>query len=133
MICGIAVGALIFFFRLAAEKLEEYSKSLYEAAHGSPGYAALLLAALLLMAFIMYLLHKKAPEIKGGGIPRSEGILRGVLTFRWLRTLIGTIAGSFISFFCGLPLGSEGPSVLVGTSFGHLTGKISKDREAWNC
>lgn len=132
MICGATVGALIFFFRLAAEKLEGYSKSLYEAAHGNPGYAALLLAALLLMALVMYLLHKKAPEIKGGGIPRSEGILRGVLTFRWLRTLVGTIAGSFISFFCGLPLGSEGPSVLIGTSFGHLTGKAAKNKEAWN-
>lgn len=132
MICGIAVGALIFFFRLAAEKLEKYSKTIYQTAQGNPGYTALLFAGLLLLAFAMYLLHKKAPEIKGGGIPRSEGILRGVLTFRWLRTFLGTIAGSFISFFCGLPLGSEGPSVLVGTSLGYLTGKTSKNREAWN-
>lgn len=132
MICGITVGALIFFFRLAAEKLEEYSRVLYQSARENPGYAVLLAAGLLLLAGVMYLLQKKAPEIKGGGIPRSEGILRGVLTFRWLRTLVGTVAGSFISFFCGLPLGSEGPSVLVGTSLGHLTGKTAKNKEAWN-
>lgn len=40
--------------------------------------------------------------------------------------------GKLYQLFCGLPLGSEGPSVLIGTSFGHLTGKAAKNKEAWN-
>ena len=132
LLCGTLVGVVLFFFKLAAEKLEHYSKIIYGAAQEHIGYAVLLFAGLILLASAMYLLHRRAPESKGGGIPRSEGILRGLLTFRWLRVLVGTVVGSFISFFCGLPLGSEGPSVLVGTALSHEVGNISKDREAWN-
>lgn len=128
---GTLVGVVIFFFKLAAEKLEEASHHIYEAAAGNPVAIILLFAGLIGLASAMYLLHKAAPEIKGGGIPRSEGIMRGMLSFRFIRTLIGTVIGSLISFFCGLPLGSEGPSVLVGTSLGRMAAP-KKDREAWS-
>lgn len=132
MFCGAVVGAAIFFFKLAAEHLEEISKHIYSAAKGDILYTILLFAGLLLFATAMYYLHKRAPEVKGGGIPRSEGILRGVLSFKWIRTLFGTIFGSMMSFFSGVPLGSEGPSVLIGTTLGHLCRKTSKDKTAWD-
>ena len=78
----------------------------------------------------MYYLHKHIPECRGGGIPRSEGVLRGVLSFRWLKTLLGTFFGSMLSFVCGLPLGSEGPAVLMGTSVGKMC--VPKKRSMWN-
>lgn len=130
MIGGTFIGVIIFFFTFTAEKLMDYSKIIYTAARGNALYIVLLFVGLILFACLMAYMHKKAPEIKGGGIPRSEGILRGTLSFRWLRTFIGTVLGSFISFFCGLPLGSEGPSVLIGTSLGHLTGKLSRNHRA---
>jgi H+/Cl- antiporter ClcA len=43
-----------------------------------------------------------------------------MLSFRAIRTFLGTFAGSMISFFCGLPLGSEGPAVLIGTALGRI-------------
>ncbi|MBQ9748633.1 MAG: chloride channel protein [Clostridia bacterium] len=118
-ITGLFVGVTIFFFKLIAEKLEELSHHIYEGAHENPMKIVLIFAGLIFFATLMYLLHKKIPEVKGGGIPRSEGILRGILKLRWLRTFFGTLAGSLISFFCGVPLGSEGPSVLIGTSMAH--------------
>lgn len=132
MICGTLVGTVIFFFKLIAEKLEHVSKEFYTEAKNAPLLIALIFIGLTMFACIMYWIQQKAPETKGGGIPRSEGILRGILSFRWLRTLFGTIVGSFISFFCGLPLGSEGPSVLVGTSLGHIISKTSRDGRAWD-
>lgn len=132
IICGSVTGALIFLFKIAAKKAEELSRSLYSEASGKPLYIAAAFAILIASALIMYLLHKKAPECKGGGIPRSEGVLRGVLSFRWFRTLIGTFFGSMISFLCGLPLGSEGPAVLMGTSVGCMCGSISKNKSTWN-
>ena len=74
-----------------------------------------------MLSFLAHIIHKKVPESKGGGIPRSEGILRGVLNFRPLKTLFATVFGSAISFFSGLGLGSEGPSVLIGTCLGKLS------------
>lgn len=130
--CGTVVGAVIFFFKLLAEKLEEVSEHIYHMAKEDTIVTILLFAGLIAAATIMYFLHKRAPEVKGGGIPRSEGILRGVLSFKWIRTLFGTIFGSMMSFFCGVPLGSEGPSVLVGTTLGHLCRKTSKKKGAWD-
>ena len=119
LVTGVVVGITIFFFKLIAEKLEEISHHLYEGAKGNPLQIALIFAGLILIATAMYFLHKKFPEVKGGGIPRSEGILRGILILRWLPTFFGTLIGSLMSFFSGIPLGSEGPSVLIGTSVAH--------------
>ena len=93
---------------------------------------SLVFLTLIAFALLMYAVQRAAPEIKGGGIPRSEGVLRGVLSFRWFRTLVGTFFCSMISFFCGLPLGSEGPAVLMGTSIGQMCGGISKNKTIWN-
>ena len=131
IITGTLVGTLIFFFKFGAEHLEELSHHMYAAVGKNPLHIVILFAALAAMAAVMYHLHKIAPEVKGGGIPRSEGIMRGMLNFRFIRTFVGTIIGSLISFFCGLPLGSEGPSVLIGTSMGRML-EPSKNREAWN-
>ncbi|MBE6626263.1 MAG: hypothetical protein E7628_03640 [Ruminococcaceae bacterium] len=129
-ICGAFTGATIFFFKFAASRVEVLSKYLYNIAKTSPIYILLTFAALVSLALIMLFIHKKAPESKGGGIPRSEGILRGLLPLKWLRTLIGTVTGSMISFFVGLPLGGEGPSVLIGTSIGGMCVSRSKNKSA---
>ncbi len=130
--CGAVTGGVIFFLKIGAAQIEVLSRQLYALADRSPFCIPLIFALLALVAVLMWLLHRKLPEVKGGGIPRSEGILRGLLSFRWLRTLIGTVIGSFLSFFAGLPLGSEGPAVLIGTSIGGMFSQFAKHRSAWN-
>ncbi len=132
LVCGAVVGTVIFFFKLLAKYAENASRYLYGAAKDKPLYIVLVFAALVGFALLMVLLHKLIPEAKGGGIPRSEGVLRGILSFRWLKTFIGTFLGSMISFFSGLPLGSEGPAVLIGTSLGAMCTSPSKNRAAWD-
>jgi len=132
LLCGAVTGGVIVLFRLAATYLEKLSRFLYTAAKAHPLTVALTFAVLVGFALLSAALHKLIPEAKGGGIPRSEGILRGLLPLRPLRTLLGTVVGSFISFFCGLPVGCEGPSVLIGTSIGRLCGVGSDKHSAWN-
>ena len=132
LICGSVTGAFIFLFKLAAKKAESASRAVYSLASGKPLYIAAVFVGLVAFAVAMYFLHKRVPEAKGGGIPRSEGVLRGVLSFRWFKTLVGTFFGSMISYLCGLPVGSEGPAVLMGTALGGMCGKISKNRTTWS-
>ncbi|MBQ8911211.1 MAG: chloride channel protein, partial [Clostridia bacterium] len=132
LLCGLVVGVSMFFFKFGAQKVTALSEHLYKAAGGSPLYIALLFAVLFLLALGMIFLHKKMPDCKGGGIPLSEGILRGLLSFNWWKTLVGTAIGSMISFFCGLPLGSEGPAVAMGTALGCMCGKITGNRHAYD-
>ena len=130
ILCGAITGSVIFLFKLGAKHMEEVSRFLYGMARLSLAGILITLGVLVVAALAMLLLHRVAPEVRGGGIPRSEGILRGTLSFRAIRTFLGTFAGSMLSFFCGLPLGSEGPAVLAGTATGHLTGYASRDRAA---
>lgn len=131
LLCGAITGAVVFLFKVAAGRIEHLSRWLYTSAKHSWLYIVAVFAVLIVAALVMALIHKWAPESKGGGIPRSEGVLRGRLAFRWFPTLVGTVVGSFISFFCALPLGSEGPAVLIGTALGGMCGCIAGNRSAW--
>ena len=131
ILTGIFTGITIFFFKFLAGRAENLSRTLYFLAKESWLTVILTFVVLAALALLMSFLHKIVPECKGGGIPRSEGILRGILPIRWKKTLVCTFVGSMISFFAGLPCGSEGPAVLMGTTLGRMTGKVSKKRTGW--
>lgn len=129
---GLLVGTVVFFFKWVAEWLTEKSIEIYNYAHSNPWIAVAVVAGALALSYAAFWLQKWAPETKGGGIPRAEGVLRGILTFRWLRTGIAVLVNSWISFFAGLPLGSEGPSVLLGTAIGGGTCKLPLSHDSWD-
>ena len=129
---GLLVGTIVYFFKWVAEFLTEKSGEIYHYAQTHPWIAVAVVTGAIALAFVAYFLQKWAPETMGGGIPRAEGVLRGLLTFRWLRTAISVIVNSWISFFVGLPLGSEGPSVLLGTAIGGGTCRLPLSHDSWN-
>lgn len=129
---GLLVGTIVYFFKWVAEWLTEKSQEIYHYAQQNPWIAVAVVAGALVLAYVAFWLQKWAPETKGGGIPRAEGVLRGILTFRWLRTGIAVLVNSWISFFAGLPLGSEGPSVLLGTAIGGGTCKLPLSHDSWD-
>ena len=90
------------------------------------------LLALLGISFMLSYVYKRLPSVRGGGIPTSIGILRGIITFKWLRTLLGVFIVSLGSFLIGVPLGNEGPSVQIGTAVGKGSVQpFSKKHRAW--
>lgn len=129
-ICGIITGLIVFGFKYAIKHIETFSRTIYETTKESYKSIIIVFVVLIVLAFLMYLLHRLIPSSKGGGIPRSEGVLRGILSFKWLRTFIGSTIGSFISVLSGVPVGTEGPSVILGTSIGDAVTKKSKKRPA---
>ena len=129
-ICGIITGLIVFGFKYAIKHIETFSRTIYETSKESYKSIIIVFVVLIVLAFLMYLLHRLIPSSKGGGIPRSEGVLRGILSFKWLRTFIGSTIGSFISVLSGVPVGTEGPSVILGTSIGDAVTKKSKKRPA---
>ena len=130
IVCGMIVGAVVFFFKYIAKIIEHKSEEIYEISKNNVFYIILVFICLIAFACVMYLIHKKMPEAKGGGIPKSEGVLRGALSFNWIRSLFGTILGSMISYFTGVPVGTEGPSVLIGSSLGEMCSKVNKKHKA---
>lgn len=130
LVCGVITGLLVFCFKLAATKCTDWGTTLYRWVTLDPIRVLILVLTMGLFATCMFLLHKLVPEAKGGGIPRSEGVIRGALKFRPLRTLAGVFGGSCISFLGGIPVGSEGPAVLMGTAVGSMVAKCSRDSQS---
>ena len=125
---GVVVGIVIFLYKWGAEKIVSLSQMLYEAVADKLYFLPLFFLALIILAVIGVKIVKHIPNASGGGIPTAEGILRGIVTFRWLRSFLGMVISSYVSFFAGLPLGNEGPSVLIGTSLGKGTNNLFKNQ-----
>lgn len=130
-VSGIIVGVLVGFFNYLLTLLSKYSNIIYSQVKDNMAFIPLLIIVLAGLAILMSYLHKWAPETRGSGIPQTEGVVRGVVRFKWLRLLVGTISGSVISFFAGLSLGAEGPSVQVGAAAAQGTSTIFKSKMAW--
>lgn len=126
LIIGILVGVVVWGYNYCAEHIVEFSKSLYSLVNENIAFLPLLLIAVALLAVIMALLLKFIPELVGSGIPYTEGVMRGELKYKKVKMLIGTIVYSFITFFAGLPLGSEGPSVQIGGLIGDCVNSVEE-------
>ncbi len=130
---GIITGALIFLFKVCSTFIIKISKQAYGFVQDNPVYLPLLLAALAVIAFIASILLKWEPSCKGGGIPTSTAILRGLITFNWLKNVIILFASAMLTYLGGVPLGIEGPSVQIGTAAGRGTVRVfGKKNRAWD-
>lgn len=131
-ISGIATALIINLYKFIAGHVIHWSEEVYHYMQEKP--ILLLPATIVLLgaAYGVAVIHKKWPSIKGGGIPDSIGILRGVISFKWISMLVGTFFASLTTFFIGVPLGNEGPSVQMGTAVGRgsIPRKLKKHK-AW--
>ena len=126
LIIGIIVGVIVWGYNFCAEHIMEFSKEIYSYVHKNIAFLPLLLVGVALIAVIMALLLKFIPEMAGSGIPYTEGVMRGELKYKKIKMFFGTIIYSFITFFSGLPLGSEGPSVQLGGIVGNCVNSVEE-------
>lgn len=118
MLTGLVVGVFVTFYNIAIEKTEHFTAGIYQTLLENPAFIPLLFLALAVAAFIVSVLIKLVPMIKGSGIPQTEGAARGIFSFSWWRVLTGMAAASLLSVLMGVSGGSEGPSLQLGGSCG---------------
>ena len=117
-ITGTLTAVLVTLYKFCAHHIIDFSRLSYEYLREHLYFLPLIFLLLLGASVLFSLLYKRYPNLKGGGIPTSVGILRGIITFKWLRSIVGVFVLSLFSFLIGVPLGNEGPSVQMGTSIG---------------
>lgn len=132
MTCGIILGIIVGLYTKLASILNHYSYEIYNFMRLNPMYIPLLYLGIIAISLIVALLLKYTPECKGSGVPRTEGVLRGILTFRWLRVFLTTIISSLLSYTAGLSLGSEGPSIQIGATGAEGYTRLLRCRLAWS-
>ena len=132
-VTGMVTGAIVFAFRVISEGVIEISHHLYALAHEKPYFIPILIAGVVLVAWLVSLCLTYSPHSRGGGIPTAVALMRGLITFHWLRNIIFVFTSALLSYLCGIPLGNdEGPAVQMGAAIGSGTTHIfGKKHMAW--
>ncbi len=121
LLTGIFTGILIFLFKNTASAVISFSETIYSFVRNRLLFLPLLLLGAAGIAFLAAIILKKAPSCRGGGIPTTIAILRGLIPFQWIQSIVHLFASAMLTYLGGVPLGNEGPSVQMGTAIGHGT------------
>lgn len=130
---GVLTSVVVNIYKVCAKYVIAFSERGYHFVSERLYLIPLIILCFAVPAFLFAYIYKKIPNLRGGGIPTSIGILRGVIPFKWLRNVIGIFSLSLSSFLIGVPLGNEGPSVQMGTAIGR--GSVycfGKKHRAWD-
>ena len=117
-ITGFFAAILITAFKIAAEWAVHISASANEAVRENPIWIPILIIGAALIGLAASLILSISHSCKGGGIPTSVAAIQGIFSFRWLPAIILLPVCALLSFLAGLPLGTEGPCVQMGTAVG---------------
>ena len=134
---GVCVGTCIVIFKFCASHIIHASGTVYALLREHPGYLPIAVGVLFACAVLCAVVYRFHSNLRGGGIPTSIGILRGLIPFRWIYNFCGVFAMSMLTFFLGVPLGTEGPSVQIGTALGRGVTRMGsrtagKKHAAWD-
>ena len=125
---GIIVGIIVALFNICLNFLSNTAVTIYTYVQENWYMVPIFLAGLIILAVSMAYIHKKRPQVRGGGMPQTIALSKGEVKFKWYQVLWSNIVCSFMSFFAGLPVGAEGPSMFVGASSANGVWKTCKYR-----
>ena len=115
---GVLTAAVVIAYKLCAKQVIYLSEQGYQFLRGHLYWIPLVLIGFFGLGCLLAHLYRRIPNLRGGGIPASIGVLRGIIPMKWLRNVVGVFFLSLSSFLIGVPLGNEGPSVQIGTALG---------------
>ena len=127
-IAGSVTGVLIFLFRTSASAVIGLSEHIFEQVRGIPSFLPLLLVGAWALGTLSAFVLSFSNNCRGGGIPTAIAILRGLVDFNWVKNIFLLFASSMMTYLGGVPLGTEGPSVQMGTAVGRGTVRLFAKR-----
>lgn len=119
LLAGALAGTVALLFRVALERAEGL-RTVFVArmADYAPPYGGITypLVAGALVALVVGLTRRLAPEAAGSGIPHVKRAMHGMASFRHVRVLLMKFFGAAVGIGAGLALGREGPTIQMGAA-----------------
>lgn len=121
---GLIVGLFIAGYQFIGHEVISLSKFLLKSENLI--WISTIACSVILLTGIMFI-NKKFKGYYGSGIPQIEAYHRGWYSFSPYKMLVLMTLNSLFAFFGGFLLGSEGPSISIGSSLGMISNDIFKD------
>ena len=118
VITGVVSSVFVIAFKIASGYVVHLSESIYEHVQSAPQLLPLLIVGAVVLGFVASLIITFSRSCRGGGIPTSIAAIRGIVNFNWIKSVFFLPISALISFLVGIPLGTEGPCVQMGTAIG---------------
>ena len=132
-VAGAVTGIVITLYKFCVKHIIHLSEAGYAFLRENPLWLIAVVIGLPGLACLFAFIYHRVTNLRGGGIPTAIGLLRGWLPFRWVRNVVGIFGLSLTTFLIGVPLGTEGPSVQLGTALGKGCSALWGRRgEAWS-
>lgn len=133
IIAGFLSAIIVTVFKLVADGVIHLSNMLYGTVRANPIYLPLLVLGAVSIGFVASFILSNSRSCRGGGIPTSVAAIRGIVSFRWYAGVFILPFSALLTFLCGIPLGTEGPCVQMGTAIGNgvITCFSSKKYKGW--
>lgn len=130
VLIGLIAGVIVSAFRMMITIILEWVIESYHFLAENTQWLPVWILLSLGMMYILGLLIKSDPHIKGSGIPQVELQIQGKIEMNWWSVLWKKFIGGGISIGSGLLLGREGPSIQLGASIGQGVASILKTSRA---
>ncbi|MBR5295550.1 MAG: chloride channel protein [Clostridia bacterium] len=125
---GILTGCAVTLYKFFAKGAVALSEGIFLFLKLTPWFLLPMIVLLFGVATFLTRIYRKESDLQGGGIPSSIGTQRGLFSFHWIKSAVGSFFLSLLSFLFGVPLGTEGPSVLLGTALGAGTVSLANEK-----
>ncbi len=133
LVTGVLTGVVIFLFKIASTAVIGWSESIYSIARQNLIFIPAIVVGAALIGLLSALILKLFPECRGGGIPSAIAALRGEVPIDHVISLPFVFIASLLTYICGVPLGTEGPAVHMGTLVGWMTSKtLGRKIRGWH-
>lgn len=126
LLVGVLVGLIVSAFRFLIGFVLSWVVSAYQAMQANPWLILPYIAGTIVLGYILGLIVRSEPYIKGSGIPQVELQLQGHLSLNWWSILWKKFVAGGIAIGSGLFLGREGPSIQLGSAVGQGVAKVTK-------
>ena len=131
-VTGIGTAGVVVLYKYVAGKTIHLSEGGYAYLREHLWALPIALILLVAVAWLLCHLYRRHPDLQGSGIPSSIAAQRGLIRIPWLKNLVGTFLLSLSNFLLGVPLGTEGPAVMMGTAIGQGTTRPkNNEHNAW--
>ena len=90
-ITGILTSLVVNLYKIAVHEVIGLSKQVYAFMADNLLTVLPALAILFGLSFVLAWIYQRDINISGDGIPTSIGLLRGILSFNWIKNLLGII------------------------------------------